>query len=72
MTIDSVIAFLIQTAGTPIGAGVLTALVIGTLKSTPRLLRGLGTGLYRAPERILMGALNAIDRRASAKGGGLL
>lgn len=37
--------FLVQTAGRHIGAGVLTALVIGRLKSTPRLLRGLATGI---------------------------
>lgn len=72
MTKDSVIAFLVQFAGTPVGVGVLTAVAISAVKSVPRLLRGLFTGICRAPERILMGVLNVIDRKASAKGGGLL
>lgn len=71
MTIESLITFFVQSAPM-VGAGVLTALAISTVRSIPRLLRGLFVGITEAPERILLGVLNAIDRRASNRNGDLL
>lgn len=71
MTMESLIAFFVQTAPT-VGAAVLTALAISTLRSIPRLLRGLFVGISEAPERILLSVLNALDRTASNKNGDLL
>ena len=73
MTIDSaVVAVLVEWGSAPLGIAVLTALVLGTLRSIPKLFRGLIRGIRNAPDRILMGVLNAIDKRASSKSGGLL
>ncbi len=71
MTMETLIALFVHTAPT-VGAAVLTALVISTLRSIPRLLRGLIVGISETPERLLLGVLNAIDRRASNKNGDLL
>jgi hypothetical protein len=69
MTIDSAVVGLAEWGNSPLGIAVLTALVLGTLRSIPKLLRGLIRGLRNAPDRILMGMLNAIDKRASSKTG---
>jgi hypothetical protein len=71
-TIDSAVVALLEWVNSPLGIAVLTALVLGTLRSIPKLLRGLIRGIRNAPERMLMGVLNAIDKRASSKSGGLL
>ncbi|MET3937072.1 hypothetical protein ABIE00_005188 [Arthrobacter sp. OAP107] len=73
MTIDSaVVGFLAEWGNSPLGIAVLTALVLGTLRSIPKLLSGFIRGLRNTPERILMGVLEAIDKRTSSKSDGLL
>lgn len=69
MTIDSAVVGLAELGNSPLGIAVLTALVLGTLRRIPKLLHGMIRGLRNAPDRLLMGLLNAIDKRASAKTG---
>lgn len=72
MILDSAVTWFLQWGNTPLGVAVLTALVLGVLRSVPRILRGILQGIRDAPERMLVGILNAIDRRMSSKGGGFL
>lgn len=70
MIIDSaVVGFLAEWGNSPLG--ILTALILGLLRSIPKLMGGLVRGIRNAPERILMRVLDAMDRRASSKSGGL-
>jgi hypothetical protein len=56
MTIDpAVVGFLVQLGNSPLGIAVLTALVLGTLRSIPELLRGFIRGIGNAPELIVLG-----------------
>jgi hypothetical protein len=72
MTIDSVTALVLAWSASPLGVGVLTGVIVAGVLSLPRLIRGSIRGIISAPERILMGTLNFIDRRTSAKHQGLL
>lgn len=72
MTIDSVTALLLAWSASPLGIGVLTGVIVAGVLSLPRLIRWFIRGIISAPERMLIGALNFIDRRTSAKHQGLL
>jgi hypothetical protein len=73
MTIDSaVVKFFLEWGNSPLGVAVLTALILSFLRGIPAILRGLVRVIRNAPERILMGVLDAIDKRASSKSGCLL
>lgn len=72
MTIDSVIAGALAWGNSPLGVGVLTAVILAGVRFLPRLLHRFIRGVSNAPEGMLMGALNFIDRRTSSKSEGLL
>lgn len=72
MTVDSVVSFLVQLSNTDVARGILIAVAVGSLKNVPRFLQWLVSAICKAPERILMGALAFIDRRASTKSEGPL
>ena len=72
MTIDSVTALVLAWSASPLGIGVLTGVIVAGVLSLPRLIPWFIRGIISAPERILIGALNFIDRRTSAKHQGLL
>ena len=67
MTIDSVTALVLAWSASPLGIGVLTGVIVAGVLSLPRLIRWFLRGVVSAPERILMGTLNFINRRTSAK-----
>ena len=72
MTIDSVTALVLTWSASPLGFGVFTGVIVAGVLSLPRLIRWFIRGIISAPERILMGTLNFIDRRTSSKYQGLL
>jgi hypothetical protein len=72
MTIDSITALALAWSASPLGVGVLTGVIVAGVLSLPRLIRWFIRGIIGAPERILMGTLNFIDRRTSSKYQGLL
>lgn len=67
MTIDAVLALALAWSASPLGVGVLTGVIATGVLSLPRLIRWFIRGMISAPERILMGTLNFIDRRTSSK-----
>jgi hypothetical protein len=71
MTIDPAVAGFLEWGNSPLGIAVLTALILGILRSIPKLLRGFIRGIRNAPDRVLMRVVDAIDRRASSKSGDL-
>ena len=72
MTIDSVTALVLAWSASPLGIGVLTGVIVAGVLSLPPFIPWLIRGIISAPERILIGALNFIDRRTSAKHQGFL
>jgi hypothetical protein len=67
MTLDSVTALVLAWSASPLGVGILTGVIVAGVLSLPGLIRWFLRGVVSAPERILMGTLNFIDRRTSAK-----
>ncbi|MCM0618015.1 hypothetical protein MOD31_18480 [Paenarthrobacter sp. TYUT067] len=72
MTIDSVISGALARSDSSLGNGVLTGVIVAGVLSLPRLIRRFIRGVITAPERMMMGALNIIDRRTSSRKQGLL
>lgn len=72
MTIDSVIAEAFAWSSTPLGIGVTTGVILTVVRILPQLAVGLIRGMRAAPERMLMGTLNLIDRKARSKSDFLL
>lgn len=72
MTIDSIMAIALAWTASPLGVGVLTGVIVAGVLSLPRLVRWFIRGVVSAPERMLMGTLEFIDRRISSKHQGLL
>ncbi|WP_157356960.1 hypothetical protein [Arthrobacter sp. U41] len=76
MTVDSVISGALEWSDSSLGDGVLdgvlTGVIVAGVFSLPRLIRRFIRGVISAPERMLMGALNIIDRRTSSRNQGLL
>jgi hypothetical protein len=63
MTMDSVIAEAVAWGSTTLGVGAATGLIVAVGRATPRLTRRLIRGISSDPERMLVGALNRIDRK---------
>lgn len=51
----------------PLGVGVATGEIVAVVRVNPRLARSLIRGIRSAPERMLRGSLNNIERKTGSR-----